>query len=221
MVTPMLPFIAAAIVIGGLAALIYANWSGIVAWFGAAWQGIVAGWEQLKARAALWPEWWATLGGNIIDGLVNGLKAAFPVLSAIIGVAAKLIKGAFTTPMQIKSPSRLFAGYGHNLMAGLANGIAGNTGAPLARINNASRAITAALAIGAAAASPATAGAAGGSAGSGAAPAASVVQYVEIKIIPAPGQSPNDIAKAVAAELAKASNAAAARQRSSLGDYGE
>ena len=53
------------------------------------------------------------------------------------------------------------------------------------------------------------------------APGTSVTNQNNIKIVQQPGQSPQDLAKAVTAELDKRDRTAAARQRSSLGDYGE
>lgn len=71
------------------------------------------------------------LGGAIIDGLINGLKAgALKIGAAITGIAGN-IKDGFKNALGIHSPSRVFAGFGLNIGAGLGQGI--GQGAPQAR----------------------------------------------------------------------------------------
>jgi TP901 family phage tail tape measure protein len=194
---PILPFILAAAGLIAIAVAIYNHWNRLAGLF-------------------------SRLGSAVMDGFVNGVVGRWNAIrNTVTGIADK-VAGAFKNALGIRSPSRVFAGYGHNLMAGLANGIAGNTGAPLARISNASRAITAALAIGAAAAGPASAATAGGGAGGKAAAGASSGgnSYV-FNITQQPGESADALARRIAAEFDKRDRAAAARQRSSMGDYGE
>lgn len=62
-------------------------------------------------------------GFDLIVGLVKGLWNAAPkVGEALINIAKGAIKG-FLALLGIKSPSRLFAGFGDNIGVGLANGI--------------------------------------------------------------------------------------------------
>lgn len=64
-------------------------------------------------------------GGNIMDGLKNGIiDGAKRVIDNIMGVASN-IKSTFTSAFDIHSPSRVFASYGGYMMAGLDQGIAG------------------------------------------------------------------------------------------------
>lgn len=202
--------LAAGIVFAGY--MIYKNWDLIKATFnaGLAWLGSQA-------------ETFRNFGTRLWDGFINGITGRLAAVKATIEGAGDKIANWFKARLGIRSPSRVFAGYGGHLMTGLANGIDGGADGPVQRIGKLSRQLTAALAIGAATAGPAAAGGTtgGAAAGGAAAPAGQVVQYVEIKIMAAPGQSSADIAKAVADELAKAAKAKAAAQRSSLADYGE
>lgn len=151
-------------------------------------------------------------GGDMIEGLKQGIMGRLnSVLSSIKNVASQ-IKSAFTSTkaMNINSPSRVFAGYGDNIMQGLNNGLLANTapiGAMLAtsqRLKNAldtaqiafdgSRAMTAKAA-------PNTAQ------GGNAAP-------IVINIYTQKGQSEEDIARLVADKLGQAQS-----QSTGLYDY--
>ncbi|MGM7677571.1 phage tail protein [Microbacterium sp. A94] len=62
-------------------------------------------------------------GADLIGGLVKGLwQAASSVGSALLDIAKSAI-GDFLSFLGIQSPSRLFAGYGQNVIAGLARGL--------------------------------------------------------------------------------------------------
>jgi tape measure domain-containing protein len=62
-------------------------------------------------------------GGNIIDGLVNGLKAgADKVWDAIVFIGEKVME-AFCALLGIHSPSTVFFEFGQNIIQGLAGGI--------------------------------------------------------------------------------------------------
>lgn len=72
------------------------------------------------------PAQMSVMGGQIMDGLKNGIMSrATAVVDGIKGVAGR-IKGAFTGLMGIHSPSRVFAGYGDFMMQGLNNGLLKN-----------------------------------------------------------------------------------------------
>jgi hypothetical protein len=74
-------------------------------------------------------------GKPIIDGLVNGLKAgAGFVVDAVKGLAEK-VKGAFTGALQIRSPSKVFAGFGVQLGAGAAAGVRAGTPTAASAVN--------------------------------------------------------------------------------------
>lgn len=69
---------------------------------------------------------WSLIGQSIIKGLVSGMQA---IASSPINFITKLARDmvtTFKTFFKISSPSRVMAGYGANLMQGLALGIQGN-----------------------------------------------------------------------------------------------
>lgn len=74
------------------------------------------------------PAQMSAMGGQIMDGLKNGIMArANAVVEGIQSVASR-VKSSFAGLMGIHSPSRVFAGYGGFMMQGLAGGIASNAG---------------------------------------------------------------------------------------------
>ena len=67
-----------------------------------------------------------SLGQSIVNGLTNGMKAIASTPVTFITTLAKNMKDTFKRFFNISSPSKVFAGYGKNLMQGLALGISGN-----------------------------------------------------------------------------------------------
>lgn len=70
-------------------------------------------------------------GKHVIQGLINGIKASGgSLINTVKGVAEDWVAGPFKHVLGMKSPSKVFHGYGLNIMQGLANGItAGSSGA--------------------------------------------------------------------------------------------
>lgn len=122
-------------------------WSGIRTVIGSAWNGIkmlffnftplgiiIRNWSPIRA-------WLANLmasvrglssgffkaGGDLIDGLIGGVKAKLGEALDTIGKFAGEIKSRFAALLGIKSPSRVFMGYGDNVVQGAALGIARST----------------------------------------------------------------------------------------------
>lgn len=62
-------------------------------------------------------------GRNMIDGLVNGIKNAWEEAKKIVSDLGNGIKGWFADKLGIHSPSRVFKGYGVNVVEGLAIGM--------------------------------------------------------------------------------------------------
>lgn len=82
--------------------------------------------SRFMAFLAGLPAQMAAMGGQIMDGLKNGIMAkANAVVEGIQSVASR-VKSAFTGMMGIHSPSRVFAGYGDYMMQGLNNGLLKN-----------------------------------------------------------------------------------------------
>lgn len=101
--------------ISGISALIL-NWSPIGLFYSAfaavlSWFGI-----ELPAK-------FTTFGGNIIDGLVNGIKAGFAKLKAIWNEVTSFVPSFFTKKMDIHSPSRVMAGLGGYVIDGIGVGL--------------------------------------------------------------------------------------------------
>tara|TARA_Y100001001_G_scaffold160000_1_gene181861 strand:- start:990 stop:3503 length:2514 start_codon:yes stop_codon:yes gene_type:complete len=219
--------------------LLYKNWDGVVGGLKAIWQNLtevgqrvwseikaafnggilgvgqlIANWSPLglfyKAFAAVMSWFGVELPGNLIDGLVAGLKRLAPGLVAALSKVASMLPDSVKRVLGIHSPSRVFAELGGFTMQGLAQGIQRQQGEPLAAVAGVSQRMA-----GAAdgirfdgrrplSARPAHSGSTGG-------------QY-EIHIHAAPGMDPQAIAHAVAAELDRRERAAGARGRSSLYD---
>ncbi|WP_242415535.1 phage tail tape measure protein [Sphingomonas panni] len=160
---------------------LYQNWDGVVAWFGNLWSGIKgffsSGIANITATLLGWtplgifyrvlqpvlgyfgiqlPAKFSDFGRMLITGLINGITARFAALKATVSGVATSVMGWFRKPVQINSPSRVFARYGGYLMEGLGNGIDRGAGGPLDRIARVSRELTGAMALGAATPAPAS-----------------------------------------------------------------
>lgn len=143
----------------------------------------------------------SAMGGQIMDGLKNGIMSRINGVVSSIQSAASRIKSAFAGMMGIHSPSRVFMGYGDNIMAGLNNGLLANN-APIQSMIRTSDNLRSAMdtsQIKFDTRKPITASMANG----GYANAQSSAP-ININIYPQPNQSPADIAQLVAQELAKA-----------------
>lgn len=156
------------------------------------------------------------LGGDIIAGLARGIAgAAGQAVEALSGVASGLV-GKFTGLLGIKSPSRVFAGFGENVMQGLGQGIGGGLGAVLSEMGSAGSALarTGAAALTSASmamAAPAMASPAGG-AGAAGGGGMNVTIHITIQ---APSGDPAAIAQAVrgaAPDLARQLGSLTSRQ---------
>lgn len=86
--------------------LFYQAFSSVLSWFGI----------DLPAK-------FTEFGSNLISGLVNGIRNAWDGAKEWVIGLGKSIKGWFTGEMEIHSPSRVFKGYGQNIVEGLAIGM--------------------------------------------------------------------------------------------------
>lgn len=103
-----------AIAIG--AYLIYRNWDKI--------KGVLmAGWRWMKVLASTFYD----AGGHLITGLIGGVLAKVGAAKATIVKLGGDIKGWFASTLGIKSPSRVFMGFGDNIAQGAALGIRRST----------------------------------------------------------------------------------------------
>ena len=77
------------------------------------------------------PGKFSEFGSNLIQGLVNGIRTAWEGAKEWVVGLGQSIKGWFTSEVEIHSPSRVFKGYGVNIVEGLAIGM--DKAEPLAR----------------------------------------------------------------------------------------
>ena len=230
------------------ATMVYNNWEGIKGGLVAIWDGVVGRVkEALSGGIKEWiallvdfspigiihsviafgldalgieiPARFSTLGGNMITGLVNGITAgAAWVKDAVVGVASSAASW-FAEKLGIASPSRLFMQYGGWVSEGAALGIAGGQGAVRTAALGMATAATMAMPMAADAAAlsldtraPLAATAPGaGLAGAGA-------TTINITINAAPGMDPQELARAVTAELERQKRSDRTRVLSSMSD---
>lgn len=69
------------------------------------------------------PGKFSEFGSNLIQGLVNGIRNAWEGAKEWVVGLGQSIKGWFTSEVEIHSPSRVFKGYGVNIVEGLAIGM--------------------------------------------------------------------------------------------------
>lgn len=201
------PFIAAIMFVGKK---IYDNWgaiksatmsmvntvSGIVGPFIAPFIKITAYIEGLKVR-------FFSFGVDMIGGLVRGiLSMEATVIKKVLGIAGR-IGATFASAMGIKSPSRLFMGFGGYITEGLAMGLDKGKNAPLRTMARIAAGVGGAAAVGLASPSMATSPAAmAPRAAAGAATAATAITYnITIQIAGASAGDPKAAALAIKREL--------------------
>ncbi|OCC25325.1 phage tail tape measure protein [Croceicoccus estronivorus] len=191
--------IVAAVALAGY--LIYKHWDKISAAFkaGVAW---------VKGAIGGLPDWLKNLGGMMMSGLLAALNPL--VLAKRLVQVARAGITAFKNYFGIKSPSRLMMGMGGYIADGLAVGIDRGKGAAIGAARSMATGVAGASMASASLATTGTATANG-----------SVLQQfgpVTIVIHAAPGQSPQDIAEAVASQLRQQADSRRASHRSAFTD---
>ncbi len=234
--------VAGVVAIGAAAYLIYQNWGAIAGWFASVWNAIKVGfasgissvagflinfnpvglvWRGVSALLGLFgvqlPAKLTEAGRWMMRGLVNGLLGGLRwVVSAVTSVASTA-SGAFRRALGIKSPSRVFMGFGGHIVDGLTNGIAAQEGEPVKRMNRLSSRLSSAIVTGSAIPALALAGTSPAAATPAAAGAGGSRTY-NIKIVQQPGQDGQALARAVADEIDRRERESAARSRSAFAD---
>ncbi|EOE2606602.1 phage tail tape measure protein [Pseudomonas aeruginosa] len=153
MTTPIGWIIGGIALVAGAAYLIYRNWEPIKGFFGGLWTEIKTGFSGglsgiattilnftplglfYRAFAGVMnyfgvemPAKFSDFGGMLVTGLVNGIQGmATSLKDSVVGMGDS-IKSAFTGEVQIKSPSRVFMGYGAYISEGAAIGITSKAG---------------------------------------------------------------------------------------------
>lgn len=165
------------------------------------------------------PNQMITIGGQIMDGLWQGLSSRWEGLKAKVAEIADSVSTTVKGTLGIHSPSRVFAEIGGYTMQGLQLGLQGAAAGPLAVVSGLAANLAAAGAIGLGAASPALAVdnrpalVAGASA-----PALAGGGSVTINVYPSPGMDEEALADLVAQKIAEAQRNQAASGRSRLTD---
>ena len=98
--------------IGVAAYLVWRNWDKVKS-------AVMQGWNWLKNLKAQF----FSAGADLINGLVNGVSSKLTSARDSIVSFGSGIKGWFTHTLGIKSPSRVFMGFGDNIAQGAAIGI--------------------------------------------------------------------------------------------------
>lgn len=115
--------------IAGAAYLIWSNWDRLGPMFARLWGGIKA----TMAGAVAWfkglPGQMAAIGGEIINGLINGIKQKLAAAGEAIKSVGASVRDTFKGMLGIRSPSRVFAEMGSNLSEGLSLGMTAKLGA--------------------------------------------------------------------------------------------
>jgi TP901 family phage tail tape measure protein len=167
--------VAGVVAIGAAAYLIYQNWGAIGGWFAGLWQGVKATFNGgLRSIAAALinfspvglvyggvsallrlfgvqlPAQLTDAGKWILRGLVNGLLSGVGWVVAAAQRIAGAVSGAFKRALGIRSPSRVFMGFGGHIIDGLTNGLAAQEGEPVKRMNRLSSRLSAAIVTGSA-----------------------------------------------------------------------
>lgn len=219
--------IAAAVVIGIIALgaagyALWVNWDTICDYIGTRFTGlrdsVMADLRAIGDFFASMPSRFTQSGRDMIDGLIGGLLGRMKVLKDSVTNIASSVATWFKDKLGIRSPSRVFMGFGGNIVQGLTNGIAARESEPIRRIDGLSRRLASAVTAGAmipAIASPALA------AGMGEAASPAPSMTVTINITQQPGQSSQDLAQAIADELDRRMRSDAAAARSSFADTDE
>ena len=224
--------------------LIYKYWDPIKAFFLGLWAEVKAGFDgglsgilglllkfnplavlnrvltaALSALGIEMPVQFKALGGNIVQGLIDGFTSMFPNLSSTIGNMADSTIGWFKEKLGIHSPSRVFATLGGFTMAGLTQGLAGGEGDVLRQVATTAKNLTNAGAGMLTASNAFTFDKRPPISARGSAPAAAQAQgNIVINIHPAPGMDPAAIGREVQRQLAAAQQQQQARGRSRLAD---
>jgi len=115
-------------------------------------QAIQAAWSEGVAWLSNLPAKMLAIGGQIIDGLLAGLRARWTALKESVSGIASGIADKVRGALGIRSPSRVFAEIGGHLMGGLQLGIERAASLPLAAMRSVAAGLAAPITAGAMAA---------------------------------------------------------------------
>lgn len=108
-----------------LAEVIWRNWRPISRFAGTLFNGLMAGIRRVKNFL----DPFLKIGGQIIDGLVGGIRQGWTKVVETISKLGSAIRDKFKSLLGISSPSRVFMGFGANIGEGAQQGIQSKLGA--------------------------------------------------------------------------------------------
>ena len=211
------------VALGAAAYLIYANWGRIAGWFTGVWVSIRDGASGTFAWFANLPTRFAEFGRDMISGLIRGVLGMLGALKSTIVNAASDAAGWFKQKLGIRSPSRIFAGFGGFMMTGLANGIQAGAAEPIRNLDALTSRMESSMVVGSTLPGFRPGSVRPPSGGSGAAGVAAG-SPITIQIYGAPGQSEERIAELVEEKLHRALAGVGSGRSSSYADrpdYGD
>lgn len=200
--------VVAGIVLAALA--IYNHWSTIRQFFVDLWNGVTQRFNQAVAYLGSLVPSFSQIGSAMLQGLILALNP-FALVRHIIGLGGTIVT-ALKNVLGIRSPSRVFAGIGDQIMAGLSVGLDRGVDGPLERLRAGSARLTAAVGAASIGITPiaATAAAPGSTTARGATfSPAPVVNHFSITIGAGAGGDAATLARQIMAEIEKIQASAA------------
>lgn len=87
------------------AGLIIANWDSMPEWFSGLWERVktsfAAKWAEIKAEVATWPAKMKEYGGDLIQKLIDGIRAKFSALSKAVSDALSRLNPFSKVPVHV------------------------------------------------------------------------------------------------------------------------
>ncbi len=217
----LLPIVGTVLAIAGVIALLFAafnHWDSITAaWFGF-WGTLRQGFITAGNFISTWAPW---VGRQLMNGLLQMLNP-MTLVNRVKSLAFSAI-GAFKSALGIHSPSRVFAGLGGYMMAGLANGIQVGAAEPMRHLDTLTRDMERQMVVGSTL--PGFAGPDGAPSGngpranaSGSPPAGVTIGTVTITVVQQPGESATDLAQRMHDRLVTAGRTRSYADRADHGD---
>ena len=146
-----------------------------------------------------------SLGETLTEGITNGLRGGAARAVSAVGSLADSIASTFRDRLGIRSPSRVFAGFGHNISAGVVRGLdpRGVASAVGSMADQAAGAFAGSLGTMSPALSAEVAGELAGAPAGGALGGSVSVSIGDIRVDASSAGSPREVAEALRDELAR------------------
>ncbi len=110
-----------AVIAAGVA--LYQNWDKVSAGAKRLWGAISDAWENIKAKVLSISKSAVQWGKDIVEGIINGIKAKFEAVKNVVGDLAESIISTFKSVLVMRSPSHVMMELGKNIAEGLSLGM--------------------------------------------------------------------------------------------------